>query len=578
MTQQQPLVIAGGRLIDGNGGRPLDHATVVVEGNRIRRVAQGDVDYPPGASVIDARGKTILPGLIDNHVHYRWHCGELLLAHGVTSVRDLGNPQDWTLAQRDGIEAGKIRGPRIFCNGGGFHGRARAKHHMVPADAEDARRMARRLIGQEVDFLTVYNGVAPDLAQAIAEEAHAAGLKVTGHLDSSIIPYAAAGVDGVEHASGCAEATIRSEAGKQKLSSIKLWLAKFQGPWTLAEREHFPEVVEFLARQGTFIEPTTVLWGASLGRRERWEQEDYQLLREPGLAYISANERLLWLDHYYVAYGARRRDAPSQDVTIANRYSIFGILPEEEMREGHRRLGEFLLGLHRAGGKVVVGTDAPAVMPGISLHREMEFLVEMGFSPMDALQAATKVGAEYLGQAAELGTVAEGKLADLIVVDGDPLLDIAQSRRVAVVIKDGQVLDTSYHRFYTNPIARPHSQEFYGYPVPSLEELEPRLAADGEGEVALVLRGTDFFPGSVVTLGGVSLETQFVSQSELGAILPAHLLRVGTRPVAVVNPPPHEYPDRGGTSNALPFMVRFRPSGRWHGPGGSAEVIGKDVT
>ena len=553
-----PIVITGGRLIDGNGGKPLDDATVVVEGNRIKRVAQGEVALPEEALVIDARGKTILPGLIDNHVHYRWHCGELLLAHGVTSVRDLGNPQEWTLAQRDGIDAGRIRGPRIFCNGGGFHGQARAKHHMVPASAEEARRMARRLIEEGVDFLTVYNGVHPDLARAISEEAHAAGLKVTGHLDSSIIPYAEAGVDGVEHASGCAEATIRSEAGRQKLSAIKLWLAKFQGPWTLAEREHFPEVVEFLATKGTFIEPTTVLWGASLGRRERWAREDYQLLREPGLSYIPANERLLWLDHYYVAYGARQGAAPERDVTIANRYSIYGILPEEEMREGHRRLGEFLLSLRRAGGKVVVGTDAPAVMPGISLHRELELLVEMGFSPMEALQAATKVGAEYLGKAEELGTVEEGKLADLIVVNGDPLRDITHTRRIEVVIKDGEVVDTAYDRSYTNPIPRPHGQEFYGYPVPSLEELGPRVAVEGGPETRLVLRGGDFFPGSVATFGGVPLQTQFVDQSEVSAVVPSHLLRVGTVPVAVVNPPPHEYPDRGGTSNAVAFIVRFR--------------------
>ena len=559
MTERNAaIVITGGRLIDGNGGRPMEDATVVVEGNRIRRVGQGTVEYPGEALVIDARGKTILPGLIDNHVHYRWHCGELLLAHGVTSVRDLGNPLEWILAQRDALGMKKIRGPRIFCAGGGFYGRATAEHHTVAGGAEEVRRMAKELIGLGVDYLKTHLGVTPEIVGVVAEEAHAAGLKVTGHLDSSIIPYAEAGVDGVEHASGCAEATIRSEVGRERLSAIKLWLAKFQGPWTLAEREHFGEVVELLAAKGTFIEPTTVLWGASLGRRERWEREDYDLLKEPGLAYIPENERRLWLDHHYVAYGARRQDAPEADVTVANRYSIYGLLPEEAMREGHRRLGEFLVSLRRAGGKVVTGTDAPAVMPGISLHRELEFLVEMGFSPMEALQAATKVGAEYLGKAEDLGTVEEGKLADLIVVNGDPLRDITHARRVEVVIKDGEVIDTAYHSSYANPFARFHGQEFYGYPAPRLEELGPTAAEEGGDELRLRLRGSGFFPVSLVTFGGVPLETQFVDQSELSAAVPSHLLRVGTIPVAVVNPLPHEVPDRGATSNAVPVIVRFR--------------------
>ncbi|MEK7334268.1 MAG: Xaa-Pro dipeptidase, partial [Candidatus Binatota bacterium] len=112
MTEKKtPIVIQGGRLIDGNGGKPIDHATVIIEGNRIKRVAQGKVDFPKEARLIKAGGKTILPGLIDNHVHYRNHSGELFLAHGVTSVRDLGNPEDWILAQRDAIALGKVRGP-----------------------------------------------------------------------------------------------------------------------------------------------------------------------------------------------------------------------------------------------------------------------------------------------------------------------------------------------------------------------------------------------------------------------------------------------------------------------------------
>jgi imidazolonepropionase-like amidohydrolase len=134
-------------------------------------------------------------------------------------------------------------------------------------------------------------------------------------------------------------------------------------------------------------------------------KEDYELLKTPGLSYIPEDLRLLWLDHYYLAFGMRSEAAPQQDVVVGNRYSIYGILPEAQLREGYKRLQEFLWCLVKAGGNVVTGTDAPAVVPGVSLHREMEFLVEAGLSPMQAIQAATKVGAQYLGQEKQLGTV-----------------------------------------------------------------------------------------------------------------------------------------------------------------------------
>lgn len=556
MTTKTPLVIQGGKLIDGNGGKPIDNATVLIEGNRIKRVAVGKIDHPVEARVINASGKTVLPGLIDNHVHYRDLLGELFLAHGVTSVRDLGNPLEWILAQRDAVNQGKIAGPRIFGAGGGFYGRATAEHHVVTADAAEARRATKKLVEQGVDYLKTHLGVSVEIVRAVAEEAHAVGLRVTGHLDSSIMPYAEAGIDGVEHATGCAEATIRSPEGSKRLAGIKLWLAKFLGPWTLAERAHFAEVTDFLAKKGTFIEPTSVLWGASLGAREKWEKEDYELLKHPGLSYLPDNDRWVWLNHHYVAYGARAKEPAGEDVVIGNRYSIYGILPEDQMRDGFARLGEFLRQLVKAGGNVVTGTDAPAVLPGMSLHREMEFLVLMGLSPMEAIMAATKVGADYLGKADVLGTVEEGKLADVIVVNGDPLSDITHSRRIETVIKDGELVDATFHAGFSNPIPRPHGQEFYGYPPPRLEEVSPKVAREREKELAMVVKGKDFFPGSVVSFGGNALPTVFISQRELTATVASHLLHVGTIPVAVVNPRPNEYPGRR-ISNALPMIVKF---------------------
>lgn len=557
-TQKAPLVIQGGRLIDGNGGKPVDNATVVVKGDRIRRVATGKVDFPKESCVIDASGQTILPGLIDNHVHYRDFYGELFLAFGVTTVRDLGNPLEWILAQRDAVNLGKVTGPRIFCAGGGIYGRGWLAHHIVPANPEEAKRAIQRFIQQGVDYAKIHLGVPVEIARSAAEEAHATGLKLSGHLESSILPYAEAGVDGVEHATGCAEAMIRSEEARKKFASIKLFLAKFLAPWSFVEKKYLSEVTEFLAKKGTFIEPTLVLWGAPLGKREQWEKEDYELVKDPNLSYIPENELLIWLEHYYLAYGARGEEEPEPDITIGTRYSIYGILPGSQLVEGHKRLQEFLHQLVSVGGKVVAGTDASGVVPGISLHRELEMLVKAGLTPMQAIQAATKVGAEYLGKLNDLGTVEEGKLADLIVVSGDPLTDIRDTRNIKAVIKNGEIVDRSYHAGFSNPLPRPYTQGFYGYPVPRLESASPAAVFEGGEEVRLVLKGKDFFPTSVVRLDGRPLRTDFVSQQELTAVIPSYLVHARVARLSVTNPRPWEIPDLGGTSNPLTFIVRFK--------------------
>jgi len=187
----------------------------------------------------------------------------------------------------------------------------------------------------------------------------------------------------------------------------------------------------------------------------------------------------------------------------------------------------------------------------------MEFLVRMGFTPMQAIMAATKVGADYLGKGEQLGTVEEGKLADLIVVSGDPLGDIRDTRNIDTVVKDGKIISTRYRATFSNPIPRPYSQEFYGYPVPRLEEIFPSVAVGDSGEMELVLKGKDFFPVSSVWFGGYRIPTNFVSQKELVATVPSYLVKVGTISVFVSNPKPHGFPDAGGNSNGLAFIVKF---------------------
>ncbi len=244
---------------------------------------------------------------------------------------------------------------------------------------------------------------------------------------------------------------------------------------------------------------------------------------------------------------------------MSNRYSIYGILPQDQLKEGHRRLQEFLCQMLKAGGKVVAGTDAgPAVIPGISLHRELELLVAAGFSPMQAIMAATKVGAAYLGKESELGTIEAGKLADLIVVRGNPLERIKSTRAIDVVIKDGEVMDTRYHASFSNPIPRPTNQEFYGYPFPKLDDLSPKVISQDDDPIELILTGTNFFPESHVRFGSEPILTSFINQEKLIATLPAHLVRPGTFRVVVINPRPREFPDLENASKPMTLIVRFR--------------------
>jgi imidazolonepropionase-like amidohydrolase len=557
-AQQTSIVIRGCRLIDGNGGKPVENATVLIEGHRIKQITTDTIDVAGAAKIIDANGKTVLPGFIDNHIHYRGFMGELLLGHGVTSVRDLGNPLEWILALRDAINLGEITGPRIFAAGGGFYGHATAAHHMGVQTVDEAHTMARNLVKLGVDYLKIHLGVSLDIIKAVAEVGREVGLKLSGHLESDIVPYVEAGIDGVEHGSGSAEATIRDEKRIKTLRSWKLWLPKFLGPWILAEPKYYPELVDFLAKKGTFIEPTAVLWGASLGLRNEWEKEDYEILKDPGLAYISDQERIQWLDHYYLAYGPRVDYEVTDEVIFGDGYSYYGNFPQSEMKAGFARMGEFIQQLVKAGGHVITGTDAPAVFPGISLHRDMELLVMAGLTPMQAIQAATKVGAEYLGKENELGTVEAGKIADVVIVNGDPLKDIRHTRLIDTVIKDGRIIDTSYHAWFTDLMPRPVGQEFYGYPTPIVERISPIVGSETDAEFVLTLKGKGFYPTSVVNFGSIPVPTRYVSPMELAARVPAQLLRPGTVSVSVVNPKPYQIRHRGGTSNPVSFIVKFR--------------------
>jgi hypothetical protein len=179
---------------------------------------------------------------------------------------------------------------------------------------------------------------------------------------------------------------------------------------------------------------------------------------------------------------------------------------------------------------------------------------------MQAIQAATKWPAELLRQSADLGTIEEGKLADLIVIDGNPLRDITAVKDIHLVMKDGEIMRTGYHYGYSNPI--PEDREFelgFSWWIPSevptrITSISPRVAEEGSGSFAFTVRGHEFTTSSIVQFDGETLATEFINSSELRTTVPARLVtKVGTYPVRVHNRPPG-----WGTTNKANFFVKFR--------------------
>jgi imidazolonepropionase-like amidohydrolase len=385
------LVVRGGTLVDGTGGEPLADATLVVRDGRVTEVATRGAASLGAAEGIDARGKWIVPGLIDMHVHY--HPGwmdPLFLRHGVTTVRDVGSRLDTILALRDENRTPGVARPRLFACGPLIDGPSPRHGTGISVSVQtvpEARAAARRLLDRGVDCLKIYEQLTPPLVEAIVREAEGTRVPVTAHLrDTTALQALEIGVRGLEHALGF-------EACDETVAA---------------------QVVSRVVERGAYVVPTLAIT-EQISRLGSPGQETMALLGE-----IPPARREYW---------RARAAAASPDRTAG----------------AARRLGclkAFLARLQRAGGQVVAGSDTsnPYVIPGASLHRELELLVEAGLSPREALAAATRTAAAVLGQAPTLGTLEVGKTADLVLLGADPVASITAIRQVEIVIRDGRVV------------------------------------------------------------------------------------------------------------------------------------------
>ena len=443
----EKLMLEGGTLIDGRGGPPLENSTVMIDGDRIEKVLAGVGHvHEPGSRVIDIKGKFLLPGLVDGHIHYLGWAAPLYLAHGVTSVLDLGNYTTWILAQKQAVANGLLPGPRIFTAGGQLDSPPGTFPHAVIVSTEDeARRVVREHARAGVDYIKAYTMLGPDLLEATIDEARSAGLVVRGHITVGAREAAQFGIASLEHMSGIAMALIDDREKLQEIEDRRtepdyvMETVRELAP--LMKPEMFDDLIQLLIEHDTAISPTLVSWWMGVHpHTSEYEEQDRNILQDPNLSFIPEVSRQSILGRY-----ARSRNGRS----------------DPRFQVGYANTQSFIKAFFAAGGTVVAASDTTlGAMPGMDLHRELELLVEAGLSPHQALQAATRVPARLIGRGGELGTVEPGKWADLIVIGGDPLADIRNTRRIEMVIKGGQILDTDYDPEFTDLNPRPLSAEY----------------------------------------------------------------------------------------------------------------------
>ncbi len=423
-AQDVSLAIVGGRLIDGYGGPPVHDSVVLVSGDRISAVgSQADTDIPDGVRVVDADGRTVMPGMIDLHVHFdilghsdydHWFpayegrmrsdilpaAARIMLDAGVTSVRDLGTDIDNSFWLREQINSGNIPGPRPFIAGPflrktltSFVSKDFVDTWVVENPA-DGRRKVRKLVEMGVDVIKTQD---EDLSRAelsaIYDEAHKLGMRVATHLFSQ----------------------------KALRTALEAGLAQWDTIEHIGEgaQPRYPDdIVNMIIEQQVAMAPTIL---ADEGLRQIY------LNRE--LVHDRAWKRHIPADIYEDIRGSFKHPA---------RHSLFtGAVIHRDSKMMKLRQ------LFAAGAPFIVSSDSGsrANPHHIAAAREMYFLhEEVGLSPMEAIMAGTRWAAVVLNQQHNLGTIAEGKLADIIVIDGDPLQNLGDLRHVLHVIKDGEII------------------------------------------------------------------------------------------------------------------------------------------
>jgi imidazolonepropionase-like amidohydrolase len=437
---QAPVVITNTSIIDVETGAVRPGQTILIEGNRIRAI--GDARRfatPAGAVTIDGSGRFVIPGLWDMHVHATGLGIDrlflpVLAANGVTGVRDMFGNLTWYDSARALARRGEIVMPRLIGAGHILDGKPEIWPGSIGvADAAEARGAVDSLARAGAAFIKVYSRLTPDEFRAAADQAKRNGLAFAGHVPNlvSVDEALALGMRTIEHltmfTTACSshEEALRSAVTAAVASNTGWDSAGVVSRGQLAEQVRTFDaarcgaLAKRVAASNTWMVPTIVVL------RSTAYLDDSTLKRDPRLAYIPP---------FFSASWDPKVDFRFRAVT-AEGWAIRKRVYERQL--------EIVRLLHRAGAKFLAGTDLsnPYIFPGFSLHDELAHFVSVGFTPLEALQTATLNPARFLNATDSLGSVRAGYVADLVVLDANPLTDIRNVARVHAVILNGNPID-----------------------------------------------------------------------------------------------------------------------------------------
>jgi len=446
-AQTRPVVIQGGTLIDGTGRPPLANAAIVFQDGRIREVGRGgEVSVPQGAEVIDGKGKTILPGLIDGHCHYRDWMGEVYLRYGVVTCPNISNnPADWIIAQREGVRNGTIRGPRVWAAGNvidgpppeGVGGLRRQRTSIIVQNEDEAKKAVRDLVAKGVDGIKLFERLTPQTAKAAADEARRLGKPVLGH-SLDVFASAEYGYHTVEHSWSVVYTSVQDLKKRSELDHARM-TRKINTAEVHAhmEPETFDRIIKTLVEKNVHWSPTWATWFRGLSpRAAEMKKREMSLLKDPRLAYLPG----------FILKSTEQHFAMYETASPEKRAQLL---------DGYRKLQDFVRRFIAAGGKMHLGSDPNSVLPGYAVHVEFELAVDAGISAAQAIRSASLSVAEAWRKDKDYGSVEKGKVADIVIVNGDPMKDISATQQVEKVFMDGKAMNIAFHPDYKNPIPRP---------------------------------------------------------------------------------------------------------------------------
>ncbi len=423
------VVLAGATVVDGSGSSPIPDATVALAGDRIVYVGTSSEapGIPEGAEVVDLADRWIVPGFINMHAHldrgrYAPKFLAQLLAFGITTARAPSNP---STELRERVRSGELMGPRLFLSGTLINGPSSFFGQSGETE-KDYREIVARDAERGVEFVKVYAGLPPELTRVVIDEAHQQGLRVIGHLGETTWTEAAeAGIDSLTHAwyAGLAHSVVPEEY-REEFAGFYIppgpggFDPELFARWREVVDVDGPEVralADLLAERGIDVDPTLVLgeamtWGNDPAALERLEPE----FAMPGQAETWRAEPFPW-----------SRAWTNEQLLDA--------------QQAWPRMLDIVRVFHERGVLITAGTDLlnPWMTPGVAFHRELELLVAAGIPALDVLSIATRNGAQALGILDETGTIEAGKRADFVVLRGDPLAAIANSRLIETVYMGG---------------------------------------------------------------------------------------------------------------------------------------------